>query len=138
MEKTNSMRQSHIFQNSKTQPKLEKLASKREASSSLNMRKISVKIPPSSTNKLKWSMSPTAPRSSSKDEVDEIYKEKDPIASSLVKRKSKGGLVTSVVQDNKLKNIFYFSMRLKGTMPEFKSPEVPILQKYISTMRSPR
>ena len=56
------------------------LASRREGSSSLNMRKMTVKIPMATTNKLKWSMSPTAPRSSSKDEVDEIYKEKDPIA----------------------------------------------------------
>ena len=72
--------------------------------------------------KLKWSLGPIGPVSNTKDHVDDIYKEKDPIAASLLKRRKKGGLVTTVVQETKLHAAYFFTLKLKGPQPELVQP----------------
>lgn len=53
-------------------------------------------------------------KSAEKDEVDDIYKEKDPIGVSIEKRK-KSGQLTAVVQDKNSKSgKFFFTLSTKG------------------------
>lgn len=53
-------------------------------------------------------------KSAEKDEIDDIYKEKDPIGVTIEKRK-KGGQLTAVVADPKSKSgKFFFTLSLKG------------------------
>lgn len=50
-------------------------------------------------------------KSAEKDEVDEIYKEKDPIGVTIEKRK-KAGQLTAVVQDKNAKSgKFFFTLK---------------------------
>ena len=57
---------------------------------------------------------PVGPKSTEKDEVDDIYKESDPIGVSLAKRK-KAGTFTSVVADkNSKQGKFFFTLKVKG------------------------
>lgn len=57
---------------------------------------------------------PPGPKSAEVDEVDEIYKNSDPIDVSLGKRK-KGGAITTVVPDkNSKQGKFFFTLRSKG------------------------
>ena len=58
-------------------------------------------------------------KSAEKDEVDDIYKEKDPIGVSFEKRK-KAGQVTAVVADkNSKQGKFFFTLKNTG-------PKIPI------------
>ena len=50
-----------------------------------------------SDKRLKWSASPTSIISRKKDHVDDIYKQEDPIESSLNLRTKKGGAITTVI-----------------------------------------
>jgi hypothetical protein len=62
---------------------------------------------------------PAGPKSSADDEMDDIYKETDPIDTSLAKRK-KAGALASVVPDKSAKQgKFFFDLKLKGDIPPF-------------------
>lgn len=55
------------------------------------------------------------PKSSEVDETDDIYKNVDPIGSSLDIRKNKGGHITNSVPDKNTKSgKFFFTLRHKG------------------------
>ena len=57
---------------------------------------------------------PIGPKSIEKDEVDEIYKQKDPIEASLGLR-TKGGSIQTVVSDKNSKaGKFFFTLKSKG------------------------
>lgn len=75
-----------------------------------------------SDKRLKWSVSPSAPMIRSKDHVDDIYKEEDPIDASLQIRKKKGGLITSVIQEQKLHAAFFYALKLKGPQADISQP----------------
>ena len=64
--------------------------------------------------KLRHSIAPAGPKSAEVDEVDPIYGQADPVASSLETRK-KAGAVTYVVPDkNSKQGKYFFTLRLKG------------------------
>ena len=66
--------------------------------------------------KLKWS-GDFRPKSTTKDIVDDIYSQPDPIGSSLKARKDKGQTVTTVLRDTYSHNgRFYFSFKLKAPL----------------------
>ena len=57
---------------------------------------------------------PAGPVSAEKDEIDEIYKEKDPINVSLDLRKKGGSLTTVVPNKNAKMGKFFFTLKTKG------------------------
>lgn len=61
---------------------------------------------------------PVGPVSAAKDEVDEIYKEEDPIETSIGIRKKGGSLQTVVPDKNAKVGKFFFTLKTKG--PEVK------------------
>lgn len=50
---------------------------------------------------------PAGPKSAETDEVDDIYKEDDPIGVSLEKRKKQGSLTSQVKEDSKSGKFFF-------------------------------
>lgn len=66
----------------------------------------------------------TGPKSAEVDEIDDIYKEKDPIEASLNIRK-KAGAVAQVVPNKDAKSgKFFFNLKLKGDIPALAKPKV--------------
>ena len=59
----------------------------------------------------------TGPKSAEQDLVDDIYKEQDPIDTSLGKRKKAGALASVVPDKNAKSGKFFFQLRLKGDGP---------------------
>lgn len=59
-------------------------------------------------------MVPAGPKSALKDEVDDIYKEKDPISVSLEKRKKSGALTTVVPDPKSKQGKYFFTLSTKG------------------------
>lgn len=70
-------------------------------------------------NARKSVMMPVGPKSADADELDEIYKKEDPIESSLSIRKKSGALASVVPDKNAKSGKFFFTLRMKGTIPEF-------------------
>ena len=58
---------------------------------------------------------PAGPVSAEKDEIDEIYKQKDPISVALDLRKKGGSLTTVVPNKNAKMGKFFFTMKTTGT-----------------------
>ena len=56
-----------------------------------------------------------------KDEVDDIYKNEDPIEVSMKKR-VKEGTLTSTVKEETKQGKFFFTLKLKGAQPVLKEP----------------
>lgn len=63
---------------------------------------------------------PTGPKSTEKDEVDEIYNNEDPIGATTDKRKEKGSIMEHVTGTQSRQGKFFFSLKLKGGQPELK------------------
>ena len=61
------------------------------------------------------------PKSSDKDEVDDIYKSEDPIEVTIKKR-VKEGTKTSTVKEETKQGKFFFTLKLKGAQPVLKGP----------------
>ena len=59
---------------------------------------------------------PEGPKSVSADEVDDIYKEEDPIAVTIERRKKAGSLSSTVKDPNVKSGKFFYTLRLKGTI----------------------
>ena len=57
---------------------------------------------------------PIGPKSTEKDEIDEIYKQKDPIEASLGIRTKGGSLQTVVPDKNSKSGKFFFTLKSKG------------------------
>lgn len=60
------------------------------------------------------SLAPTGPVSAANDEVDEIYKEEDPIESSINIRKKSGNIMNNVPDKNAKAGKFFFTLKVKG------------------------
>ena len=60
---------------------------------------------------LKHSAQPTGPKSAETDEVDAIYKNEDPIAVSIEKRKKAGALTTIIPDKTAKPNKFFFTLK---------------------------
>jgi len=58
----------------------------------------------------------TGPKSAEVDEVDDIYKEQDPIDVSIAKRKAAGSQTTVVADKNAKGGKFFFNLRTKGEL----------------------
>ena len=70
--------------------------------------------------KLRHSIAPPKAASVEIDEVDEIYKNPDPIGSSLdIRTKVGGHIVNSVPDKNSKAGKFFFTLRLKGPSIQF-------------------
>jgi hypothetical protein len=60
------------------------------------------------------SAAPAGPKSAEIDEVDEIYKEEDPIETSIGIRKKAGNITQVVADKNSKSGKFFFTLRTKG------------------------
>lgn len=60
----------------------------------------------------------SGPKSVDVDEIDEIYKETDPIEASLNKRKKAGAIAQVVPDKNSKQGKFFFTLKLKGDAPQ--------------------
>lgn len=66
------------------------------------------------TNKRISNAGPPGPKSAEVDEVDEIYKEEDPIGVSIDIRKKAGNISSTVAEKNSKSGKFFFTLRSKG------------------------
>ena len=57
---------------------------------------------------------PAGPASAETDELDDIYKEEDPIETSVALRKKAGSLQSTVADKNAKAGKFFFTLRTKG------------------------
>jgi hypothetical protein len=62
----------------------------------------------------KISVTPAGPASAETDELDDIYKEEDPIETSVAQRKKAGSLQSTTVDKNAKAGKFFFTLRTKG------------------------
>ena len=61
------------------------------------------------------------PKSSDKDELDDIYKTEDPIEVTMKKRVKEGSIISRVKEETK-QGKFFFTLKLKGAQPVLKGP----------------
>ena len=59
-------------------------------------------------------MVPAGPKSAEVDEIDDIYKEEDPIEVSIGSRKKAGSLQSTVADKNSKSGKFFLTLRTKG------------------------
>jgi hypothetical protein len=62
----------------------------------------------------KVSVAPAGPPSAETDELDDIYKEEDPIETSVASRKKAGSMTSTVSNKNAKSGTFFFTLRTKG------------------------
>lgn len=71
-------------------------------------------VKPSPAKPLRNSAMPSGPKSAATDEVDDIYKENDPIGVSTEKRRGAGALTAVVPDKNSKSGKFFFALKVKG------------------------